>query len=96
MQNRIKEVMELFDKAISSARKNAYYGAKREDESASRAAYEFISEYKAIESKLHELLTPVELSDEDIKNLDDNTHFHESPDWSVRFARNVLKAAGVN
>ena len=29
------------------------------------------------------------LTDERIRQLDDETHFHESHDWSVRFARRV-------
>lgn len=33
------------------------------------------------------------LSDEEIQAIDDQTHFHESHDWSIRFARSVLKAA---
>lgn len=33
------------------------------------------------------------LTDEEIQDIDDQTHFHESRDWSIRFARNVLKAA---
>lgn len=33
------------------------------------------------------------LTDEEIQVIDDQTHFHESHDWSIRFARNVLKAA---
>lgn len=33
------------------------------------------------------------LSDEEIQAIDDQTHFHESFDWSIRFARSVLKAA---
>lgn len=35
-----------------------------------------------------------ELTDEDIQRLDDETMFHESPDWALRFARKVLAAAG--
>ena len=33
------------------------------------------------------------LTDEEIQAIDDSTHFHEAFDWSIRFARNVLKAA---
>lgn len=33
------------------------------------------------------------LSDEEIQAIDDSTHFHESFDWIIRFARNVLNAA---
>lgn len=33
------------------------------------------------------------LSDEETQAIDDATMFHESVDWSIRFARNVLKAA---
>lgn len=36
-----------------------------------------------------------ELTDEDLRRLDDETPFHESPDWNLRFARKVLAAAGV-
>lgn len=32
------------------------------------------------------------LSEEEIKRIDDSTHFHESPDWSLRFARAVERA----
>ena len=29
------------------------------------------------------------ITDERIREIDDETHFHESPDWSVRFARAI-------
>lgn len=32
------------------------------------------------------------LADEQIQQIDDETPFHESPGWSLRFARNVLAA----
>lgn len=32
------------------------------------------------------------LADEQIRQIDDETPFHESPGWSLRFARNVLAA----
>lgn len=35
----------------------------------------------------------IHLTDEEIQAIDDSTHFHESFDWSIRFARSVLKAA---
>lgn len=35
------------------------------------------------------------LTDEEIKRIDDSTHFHESPDWSLRFARAVERAHGI-
>jgi len=35
------------------------------------------------------------LMDEQIKLIDDSTHFHESPDWSLRFARAIEKAHGI-
>jgi hypothetical protein len=33
------------------------------------------------------------LTDEQIQQIDDETPFHESPGWNLRFARNVLAAA---
>lgn len=35
------------------------------------------------------------LTEEEIKRIDDNTHFHESTDWYVRFARAVERAHGI-
>ena len=35
------------------------------------------------------------LTDEEIKRIDDNTHFHESTDWYVRFARAIERAHGI-
>jgi hypothetical protein len=35
------------------------------------------------------------LTEEEIKRIDDSTHFHESPDWSLRFARAVERAHGI-
>lgn len=36
------------------------------------------------------------LTDEEIRRIDDATHFHESPDWSVRFARAILAASATD
>ena len=47
-----------------------------------------------IESKLRELVREP-LSDEVIKMIDDSTHFHESTDWPIRFARNLERAHGI-
>lgn len=35
------------------------------------------------------------LTDERIREIDDETHFHESPDWPVRFARGIEAAQGI-
>lgn len=35
------------------------------------------------------------LSEEEIKRIDNSTYFHESPDWSLRFARAIERAHGV-
>lgn len=92
-EDKIKEVMKLVHEYSKYER--WYYEALNVDADVRNAAYQFTLVLDALQNKLRELLTPAELSDEYIKNIDDNTHFHESPDWSVRFARNILKAAGV-
>lgn len=35
------------------------------------------------------------LTDEQIKMVDDSTHFHESSDWNLRFARAIEKHHGI-
>ena len=35
------------------------------------------------------------LTDEQIKRIDDSTHFHESLDWNLRFARAIEKHHGI-
>jgi hypothetical protein len=35
------------------------------------------------------------LTEEQIQMIDANTHFHESPDWPVRFARAIERAHGI-
>lgn len=39
--------------------------------------------------------SPKPLTDEQIKRIDDSTHFHESSDWELRFARAIEKAHGI-
>lgn len=51
-------------------------------------------ERMAIESKLRELVREP-LSDKVIKMIDDSTHFHESTDWPIRFARAIERAHGI-
>lgn len=48
----------------------------------------------AIESKLRELVREP-LSEEEIKMIDDSTHFHESTDWPIRFARAIERAHNI-
>lgn len=36
------------------------------------------------------------LSDDEIKRIDDGTMFHESSDWSLRFARAIEQAHGIS
>lgn len=36
------------------------------------------------------------LSDDEIKHIDDGTMFHESSDWSLRFARAIEQAHGIS
>lgn len=35
------------------------------------------------------------LTDEEIRRIDDETMFHESPEWSLRFARAIERAHGI-
>lgn len=35
------------------------------------------------------------LTDNQIQAIDDSTHFHESPDWNLRFARAIEKHHGI-
>lgn len=35
------------------------------------------------------------LTEEQIKSIDDRTHFHESPDWPLRFARAIEVAHDI-
>lgn len=50
-------------------------------------------EERAVHPSELELVETNLLTDEEIQAIDDQTHFHESVDWSIRFARSVLKAA---
>jgi hypothetical protein len=38
---------------------------------------------------------PAPLTDERINLIDKSTHFHESPDWCLRFARAIERAHGI-
>jgi hypothetical protein len=35
------------------------------------------------------------LTDEEIRQIDSDTHFHESRDWPVRFARAIERKHGI-
>lgn len=35
------------------------------------------------------------LTDEEIRQIDSDTHFHESRDWSVRFAKAIERKHGI-
>ena len=35
------------------------------------------------------------LTEEEIRSIDKSTHFHESPDWEVRFARAIERKHGI-
>lgn len=42
-----------------------------------------------LDAERHAQAAPAPLTDERISEIDDETHFHESPDWPVRFARAI-------
>ena len=92
----VQEIMGLVDTLVASV--NGAHLAKREDwrDACFQSADNLIV---AIQSKLRELVELCSvrepLSDEVITMIDDSTHFHESTDWPIRFARNIERAHGI-
>ena len=59
---------------------------------------EFAQEIAALRAALVEPVQEPQrkpLTEEEIRRIDDGTHFHESPDWSLRFARAIERAHGI-
>lgn len=88
MQDKIQEIMGLVDDYGSAVEATCSSdGGCAESHAETRA-------YKAIQSKLRELVREP-LSDDVIKMIDDSTHFHESTDWPIRFARAIERAHNI-
>ena len=82
MEDKIQEIMGLVDDVLGCDSAGYQFECKRQ-----------------IQSKLCELVELCSvrepLSDEVITMIDDSTHFHESTDWPIRFARNIERAHGI-
>lgn len=81
-------LFQLF-RSKSQADALAYDLQKRHDLSGSLAHFHVVPLYTHPQPKREPL------TDEEIKIIDDGVHFHEAPDWSLRFARAIEAAHGV-
>lgn len=98
IENVVQEIMRMVDEYVNA--EIDYRVALKIDvgvRSAEKSSYEAES---LLESKLRELVgnsfsVREPLSDGIIKMIDDSTHFHESVDWPIRFARAIERAHNI-
>ena len=64
-----------------------------EDPEEYKVAQKVIDKLQEVLNNSH--LESVPLTDEQIKRIDDSTHFHESFDWNIRFARAIERWHGI-
>ncbi len=94
MQDKIQEIMGLVESLAQSSVKWGHASAFINEDGCKEHRDLAIATHKAIESKLRELVREP-LSDDAIKMIDDSTHFHESTDWPIRFARAIERAHNI-
>ena len=96
IENVVQEIMGLVS-TYAQMHRASFMGSAKEN-SAYRS--EADKTRNKIESKLRNLAensfyVREPLRDEVIKMIDDSTHFHESTDWSIRFARAIERAHNI-